>query len=221
MPEKKSVSATLFCKVCFKEITRPTLLNLLGIDFPLCEDCFAKMGISTFKTKIGGVKAFSFYEYNETIRTMLYQLKGCFDFELAPIFLAKQASFLRFRYSGYYLVPAPSFEEKNEIRGFNHVVEIFRPLGLPYVFAIRKIDNVKQADLSAKKRREIGKHLEYVKGTNIKGKKILFVDDLMTTGATARACVKLLEAHHPAKIRVLTMAHTLDRAIYHKKPRAP
>jgi predicted amidophosphoribosyltransferase len=34
-----------------------------------------------------GTRAYSLYHYDEAVRSMLYQLKGCFDIELAGIFL--------------------------------------------------------------------------------------------------------------------------------------
>ena len=54
---------------------------------------------------------------------------------------------------------------------------------------------MKQADLHWRDRQKIGEHLHYVDGISVQGKKILFVDDLLTTGATAKACCSLLKAH--------------------------
>ena len=41
--------------------------------------------------------------------------------------------------------------------------------------------------------------LEVVKGERVRGKKILLVDDLFTTGATVKAMIKLLKPYNPKK----------------------
>ena len=158
--------------------------------------------------KVDQFEGRSLYLYEEEIRTLLYQFKGCADIELAPIFLAYQAPILRWAYRGYTLVPAPSFAAKNEARGFNHVELMFASLHLPFLHAIEKLDDVKQADLHWRDRQKIGEHLHYVDGISVQGKKILFVDDLLTTGATAKACCSLLKAHGAKRVKILVMGYT-------------
>ena len=48
------------------------------------------------------------------------------------------------------------------------------------------------------------KYLETVKGKNI-----LLVDDVMTTGATVENCAKILKKHGAKKVKVLTIAKTI------------
>ena len=143
---------------------------------------------------------------------MLFQFKGCADIELAPLFLGYQVPLLRFLYRGYTLVPAPSFSEKNEARGFNHVEVMFSALKLPFLHPLIKIDDVKQADLHWDERQKIGQHLRYDETVDIRGKKILFVDDLFTTGATAKACCELLEKHGAKHLQILVMGYTPEKA---------
>lgn len=208
MPLEKSNSATPFCKVCFKDNPAPSWAQLFAEDVPLCGDCFRKMGPKVRCWKEKGIRARSLYVYHEEIRSLLYRFKGCGDVELAPVFLGNQAPLLRLIYRGYSLVPAPSFAAKNEARGFNHVEMMFACLHLPFIKVLEKIDDVKQADLGAREREKIGEHLRYVDGVSIEGKKILFVDDLFTTGSTARACCHLLREHHPKKLQILVMGYT-------------
>lgn len=106
------------------------------------------------------------------------------------------------------MVPAPSFASKNEKRGFNHVVEMFAPLGLPFVKCLVKTKDVKQADLNFKDRQKIGEALGLIPGTDLRGKKVLFVDDLVTTGATAVSSVKLIKRAGAEEVRILSMGCT-------------
>jgi len=211
MPSEKSNSATPFCKVCFKAFSAPSWRRLFGEEVPLCGDCFHKMGPKMRLWKEDGFEVRSLYLYHEEIRSLLYQFKGCADIELAPIFLAYQAPLLRLIYRGYTIVPAPSFASKNEARGFNHVELMFECLHLPWLKAIEKLDDIKQANLHYRDRQKIGEHLRYVEGVSVQNKKILFVDDLFTTGATAKACCHLLKDHGAKCIKILVMGYTPER----------
>ncbi len=158
--------------------------------------------------EVGGVKALALYPYEGAFRERLYALKGLRDIEMAGVFLAYQAALLGFIYRGYEVVPAPSYKGHDEERGYNHVVEAFRPLGLPIIEALEKKDDVKQAGSSAHKRQEIGKHIGLRENIDLGGKKILFVDDVFTTGATARACLKILSSLGPKSLKALFLART-------------
>ena len=146
------------------------------------------------------------YEYGDLIKSLLYQFKGCYDIALAPLFLGDQASVLKLLYHDFVIVPAPSFPEADEKRGFNHVVEIFKILDLPILRILRKTEDVKQADLTAEERKEVGKHLAIENGESIQGKKVLLVDDVLTTGSTMRACIALLLPYGPKKVEILVMS---------------
>ena len=139
---------------------------------------------------------------------MLFQFKGCFDYELAPLFLERVKFLLRIKYQNYVLVPAPSTDEANKKRGFNHVVEIFKSLKLKMLPIIHKTKSHKQSDHTAKGRRDITHVLSIDKNVNLKDKKILLVDDIMTTGSTLFSCVELLKKLHPKKIEILVIAKT-------------
>lgn len=176
----------------------------------ICSQCFREFNPAFLKTKLGDIDVLSIYSYDETIRDKLYRLKGCHDIELAPIFLDYFLIELAIRYYGYIMVPAPSWHEDDEKREFNHVVEIFKSVPLKMVKALIKTDNVKQADLHFDERQEIGKRISIIEKTNFAGKNILFVDDVMTTGATSKACVELLKKAGAKKVKILVMSKTVD-----------
>ena len=156
---------------------------------------------------IGNIKGYHIYDYDEEIQGKLYQLKGCFDIELAGIFLDYFRPFLFLKFFGYVMVPAPSAKEADEERGFNHVEEIFKPLKLKMLSIIHKTKNVKQSDLNAEERKKIKDNLA-IDDVDLSNKKILLVDDVYTTGSTMQAAIKLLEELHPKKIKVLVISKT-------------
>jgi len=157
---------------------------------------------------VQGTIAHYLYEYNDGIRSALFQLKGCYDIELSSIFFNYQSSFLHMKYRGFTMICAPSSPDSDYVRGFNHVVEMFRLIDLPIVSAINKTSPVKQADLDYEERQKIGDVLEWKCDVDIKGKKILLVDDVYTTGATIKACLHLVKQHHPRKVEILVMSKT-------------
>ncbi len=79
-------------------------------------------------------------------------------------------------------------------------------LKLPMGFYLEKRVEAKQSDLSAKERAKIGKYMAYVGPNSLKNKKILLVDDVYTTGSTAKSCLDLLLERHPKKLALLVMS---------------
>ena len=206
-PSKKSNSATHFCKICFAEISNFGW-SYFTSEPPICEKCFSEMQPKETVFSVGRFQARTFYEYTERIRSLLYQFKACNDIELASVFFAKQACLLKNIYHGYTLVPAPSYRDKDNRRGFNHVTEMFRCLGLPFIDALVKTQDVKQANNNYEERLNIYRHISFCETTVVRGLSILFVDDLITTGSTAKACCELLANQGAKKIRILAMGHT-------------
>lgn len=147
------------------------------------------------------------YRYNSFFKSLLYQFKGCYDIELRDVFLEKQAHYLRIKYFGYYLVYVPSSLEDDKKRGFNHVEEIFKLLNLNHINVLRKKFAFKQSDLPKKEREKIIDKLEVIDGFKIKDKKILLVDDVLTTGSSIKSAIRLITKYHPKDIKVLVLAH--------------
>ena len=172
----------------------------------LCAICFYGLRPKQIEWKIGSIHATSLYEYNEAIRSTLYQFKGAKDYELKNAFVIEQSHWLRVRYKGYVLVPAPSSPSHDLERGFNQVEEMFSCLGLPVVRCLKKTKESKQSDLSVEERKRVGKIISMQENGELRGKKVLFVDDVYTTGSTCKACLRLLKTAKPKRIEVLVMA---------------
>ena len=144
------------------------------------------------------------------MRSVIYQFKGCGDYELRTVLVENIQFWAKLRFSDYIVVPAPSWPKHDEARGFNHVYAIFEQLGLPMVKAIIKTADRKQSDQTAEGRKQIGKALGMNRPNSVKGKKVLLVDDVYTTGSTIRACIALLKKAKAKKIEVLVIAKTIS-----------
>lgn len=150
----------------------------------------------------------SVYSYEKTVKSALYRFKGVADVALRDIFFGYFSELLRTKYRGYGLVLAPSSLSHDEKRGFNQVREMVKVLNLPTIDCIQKAGESKQSDLSVAERAKVGESLFWVKGTSVRGRKILLVDDVYTTGSTIKACLNLVKKHGAAKIEVLVMSRT-------------
>ncbi len=204
----KSASAIRFCKICFMPIEEYCLSDLFVKERYVCSRCLAKMNPQIERYKIKGLSFVSVYDYNEEIRNLLFLFKACGDVELAPVFLSEQARLLHVIFHHYYLVKAPSYHTRDEKRGFSHVEEMFRVLNLPFIDCLEKTKDVKQADLNYAERQHIGEAICLKKPITLAGKKLLFVDDVVTSGSTAIAAAKLLYKQGAKRVKILSMAHT-------------
>jgi predicted amidophosphoribosyltransferase len=137
---------------------------------------------------------------------MIYTLKGCYDIELAEVFLNRFLLELKIMYFGYVIVPLPSNLDEDERRGFNHVEQVFSYLKLPIYHLLYKKIHFKQSDLSLHQREEIINKIGYEHLELIKGKKVLIVDDISTSGNSLKAAIALIKKGNPKCVKVLVLA---------------
>ena len=201
---------TKYCKICFKEIKNNDIVRLLDDDICLCSKCQSEFEPKFTSFTVNGYKATALFEYTPYIKELVYKYKGCFDYELKDAFLNLYYKEIKIRYSGYKIIPIPSYIEDDKVRGFNHVVEMYKNLGLEPLPIIEKTAHFKQAEHKAKKRSEISKYLALKKQIDLSKSKVLIVDDIYTTGSTMRAAINLIEKLNPKQICVLVFAKTRD-----------
>ena len=197
-----------FCKICFKRIEDYSLYNFINKHNVLCEECFSKLNAKFISFRIGQTRGISIYEYTDTLKELIYKYKGCSDYELKDVFLYRYLHYLRLKYHGNYIVYVPSYHIDDEKRGFNHVKEIFKNIKLKELNVLMKISPHKQSSQTFKNRRTINNVIKIDEKVSLKGKKILLVDDIMTTGSTLLTSIELLKKQGAKKIEVLVIAKT-------------
>lgn len=196
------------CKICFKTIKIDDFCRLFSKNICICAACQELLEPKFISFKVDHYKALAIYEYSDYIKNLIYLYKGCSDYEMREVFLNLYYKELKILYSGYIVIPIPSFKEDDEIKGFNHVIEAFNYLGLKMMSIIVKTAHHKQAERGAKKRKEINKFLALSESPDLSNKKILLVDDIYTTGSTMRSAINLIEKLHPKEIKILVLAKT-------------
>ena len=201
------------CLICFKKVNITDFCRLFNAEIPICQACQTEMEPKFISFSVDGHKATSIYDYNPFIRKLIYQYKGCYDYELHKVFLDRYAKEIKLRYFDYVVIPIPSYKNEDEERGFNHVVETFKSLGINMLNIIEKTEKHKQAVSTFNQRKEVYKFLELNSHPDLSKKKVLIVDDVYTTGRTMKAAIHLVEKLNPKKIDVLVVAKTRGKQL--------
>ncbi len=116
------------------------------------------------------------------------------------------------------LVPTPLHWTKRITRGFNQsallAAQIGRATGLPVVNALRKVKRTPaQSSLRGTQRRlNVRDAFSVGRPELVRNQKILLVDDVLTTGATANACATALKGAGANYVAVLALARA-DRRV--------
>ena len=109
------------------------------------------------------------------------------------------------------LVPVPLFEKRQKNRGFNQAQLLAEAIGtkteIPVLNCLTRVrDTPPQRNLN-KKQRKANMIAAFKSNLDLKGKTLVLVDDVLTTGATAIACSKELKNSGAKKIILLIATH--------------
>jgi ComF family protein len=210
--------------------------TFLPVESPICSKCGIVFKSRQGEDRVCGdcIKAPKNYGmarsagiYDQALMSAIHCLKYKGKIQLTP----PLGALLFNAFSRYWdkkridiIVPVPLHEKKLRIRGFNPSILLVR--NWPRIFEIlngslpaipvdrdmlaRKKWTVPQTGLGRKERLQNIKNAFVVNDTSkIKGKKILLVDDVYTTGATANECAKVLLKGGGKQVDVLTLARAI------------
>jgi ComF family protein len=111
------------------------------------------------------------------------------------------------------VAPVPLHRKRLRRRGFNQAYLLMRPWQLPVATAAvrdlltRTRDTASQSGLNRRQRRgNIKNAFCMTRPGQAAGKRVLLVDDVLTTGATAEACAGALMRDGALRVDVLTLA---------------
>jgi ComF family protein len=158
--------------------------------------------------------------YDEHSRELILQLKHADRTELARLFafwLERAAAELL--ETAEAILPVPLHPGRLPGRRYNQAAEIARPLarraGLPYrPDALVRTRSGTQGGKSARGRRVSVRGAFAVPDRRralIEGRRVLLIDDVMTTGATAEACARALLKAGAAAVDVAVVARVRER----------
>jgi ComF family protein len=111
------------------------------------------------------------------------------------------------------LVPVPLHPRRQRERGFNQSEQIARALGrrsglpvLPRVLVRRRDTPTQTGRTAAERRHNVTGAFAARASSTLAGRTVILIDDVLTTGATVRACSAALLRAGAGAVRVLTVA---------------
>ena len=184
----------------------------------ICEVCGAKIS-GVGKCVICGTKKFfeiarAPFLYDGIIKKLIYNFKyNNAKYLFKPLSKYMVECYIKNKMNADLIIPIPLHFKKLKQRGYNQSellsIEISKILNIPVLNALSRIrDTSTQTNLTFKERKENMKRAFKINDSAIKGKNVLLVDDVYTSGATIKEACKVLNSASVNKIYVLTLAHT-------------
>lgn len=195
--------------------------QLLDFIFPPSEESLIVRSLQTSNVSslsshsvVDGVHVLSSYK-DARVRALVHE--GKFHYNTHAFLILNQilSEFLAtYKKPIDYILPIPLSKKRKRMRGYNQVYEILRAQRLNTSveihtnILIRKFDTKPQTELAREKRLTNVQDAFGIKNIEaIRGKHILIVDDVTTTGATLRAAKAALLPHGAASITCIALAH--------------
>lgn len=176
----------------------------------LCADCRAARPAYCAR------RAWSLFE--GPVRAALHRLKYRRDVGLGEAFTPQLAEFLAgLPWSVNLFVPVPLGRKRLAERGYNQVGLIARPLSMamriPYAPAAlsRSHETRSQVGLTRSERQENVRNAFRADQGRVKGRIVLLMDDVATTGSTLSSCAQALYAAGARDVFALTVSRALPR----------
>ena len=161
--------------------------------------------------------------YNENISKAVhlfkYQGKACAGNSLGVLLAEFSKGWWKENEDDCVIVPVHLSKERLRQRGFNQSLilakHVAKAIGLhiDYMSLRRTKDTPPQSLLKRDDRKKNVKNAFTVLGNGLKGKKVILVDDVATTGSTLNECAKALKKSGAREVQCLVLARTDPRHI--------
>lgn len=180
--------------------------------YGLCKDCFDKLDYVDNSFLIDDYPAYSIYFYDKFFKKLI----GLYKFERKTEF-SRIFSKMFYDYGTYkalfdvdYILPSPSSEKTLINRGFDHIKMItddfIDKISPDYLKDFRKVKNTKAQHNLGKEERLTNLADAFSFDGDLSGKKVLIIDDIITTGNTSKEMIKVLEKANVKDIIILALA---------------
>ena len=173
----------------------------------VCDTCLAD------RPHFHSLRAWTVFE--DPMRNALHKLKYRRDLALGDALAAHMSDFVRtLNWQADMIVPIPLGKQRYRERGYNQVAMIAKPLALslrmefaPQTLSRRK-ETRSQVGLTKEERR-VNVHEAFQAGTGVKGKNVIVMDDVSTTGSTLSSSAEALFRSGARNVFALTVARAL------------
>lgn len=184
------------CVYCFEKIYPNGVLNYIIKQPLLCENCNNQLKRLHKSYQIGLYKTFVLFEYNEFFEKLLFQYKENKDTYIIKLFQQQLNKQLK-KYNLPIIIP-PS--NRQDFHPLKYLLKDFEVLDV-----FQKTKPYKQSHQNSKNRHKI-KNIIQLK-TTILPQKVIFFDDVITSGNTLNHCINLLKQHNCTVIAIALSLH--------------
>lgn len=184
------------CQECFFEVLKKSIFLKVEYNYPV---------------KVAFDEVYSVCRYEGLPKEMIRRLKYKEKAELANVFAKFMVELIE-KYSLKFdiIVPVPSSKRRLRIRGYNQAMLIARNISkltfIPVLDCLEKIKDTKSQTLFKDQNRWYNVKGVFKCNLDLKGKSILLVDDVFTSGATAHFSSVALKNSNAKNIIVITFA---------------
>ena len=217
-------------------VCEPCLAQIVPLDGPLCQICGEKLFHASAEAEdkpLCGIcrrvgahfrRAAAYGAYEGALRDLIHLFKynGVRPAGKALGGLLNQAVTTMALPESLIVVPVPLWSGKRTARGFNQAEAIARSfmdfqssssIQLDTSILVRTRETASQTGLTRHQRRaNVRGAFAVLKPAEVKGRSILVVDDVMTTGTTAGECARVLRRAGAKEVFVATVARATKEA---------
>ncbi len=183
----------------------------------LCLNCADHLNFSPHVRDLDGLTVYSGFNYepDSVLADLIHAFKYKHGFNLARLlqpYMIKTLVLFVQNPQDWLLCPVPLFKARLHERGYNQSEKLARPMGRLlgmdlYLNLVRGKDTGSQAKVATREDRQRNMEGAFsVRGSGVRGRRILLVDDVVTTGSTLLACQKVLLEAGAAEVTALTLA---------------
>lgn len=206
--EKLSFVSQPVCMCCGKELKKSGFDN--GQTEEYCSDCMCHK-----RSFLGGI---ALLNYNDGARKVMAGLKYKNRREYADFLteeMVKRHGRQILRLKAEAIVPVPIHKKRRRERGYNQAEllakGLSRRLSIPVKTLLLRVENTTAQKKLGYEERQKNEEKAFA-ATNCKGMgRVLLVDDIYTTGATAESCTKALLSAGVSQVFLLNMAIGIRR----------
>ena len=233
------------CAVCDRDAVRPSLglcadclRRLPFIAPPICEQCGRLLRLCAAqdgscrecaKERFFFSRARAACLYEGPTRSYLHEVKFNRSYDLGKAlagimaaFVAEQGGFRRYQ----VVLPVPLHPERQADRGFNQAdlmaravaAELRRPVHVAAVTRTRQTETQSRLDRE-RRRKNVYDAFRVVEPGLLAGRRVLLIDDILTTGFTASECARSILRGGAVDVGVLTLANGVLEEIWHPESR--